>query len=127
MTLAGNTLDGTTTAGGAGQQGTVFKLNTDGSAFSVLYSFSYATGAQPDPLILSGNDLYGMMAYGIQAILWVMEAYLNWSFDLRSALLQSLARWCPPGMIQPILFSVPPPSTAFMPRLAVLPALTPTA
>lgn len=66
LTLAGNTLYGTTSAGGAGQQGTVFRINTDGYGFAVLYSFSYATGAQPDPLILAGNTLYGMTTYGIQ-------------------------------------------------------------
>jgi len=66
MLLAGNTLYGTTTGNGSGGGGTVFQINTDGTGFTVLHSFSYAEGTQPDPLILANGRLYGMTIYGIQ-------------------------------------------------------------
>lgn len=64
--VSGNTLYGTATLGGSGSQGTVFKINTDGSGFTVLHSFSRTDGSQPDPLILDGSTLFGMTTYGIQ-------------------------------------------------------------
>jgi uncharacterized repeat protein (TIGR03803 family) len=57
LTLASNTLYGTTVFGG----GTVFAINTDGSGFTNLYSFVGKSGSG-DPeaaLTLSGNTLYG--------------------------------------------------------------------
>lgn len=66
MVLAGNTLYGTTTGNGSGGGGTAFQINTDGTGFTVLHSFSYAEGTQPDPLILANGRLYGMTIYGIQ-------------------------------------------------------------
>jgi uncharacterized repeat protein (TIGR03803 family) len=66
MLLEGNTLYGTTTGNGSGGGGTVFQINTDGTGFTVLHSFSYAEGTQPDPLILANGRLYGMTIYGIQ-------------------------------------------------------------
>jgi uncharacterized repeat protein (TIGR03803 family) len=39
----GNTLYGTTGVGGTGGSGTVFKMNTDGSGFTILYSFTKTT------------------------------------------------------------------------------------
>jgi uncharacterized repeat protein (TIGR03803 family) len=66
MVLAGNTLYGTTSLKGSGGQGTVFSVNTEGTDFSVLHSFAYSDGAQPDPLILTGNTLLGMTTYGVQ-------------------------------------------------------------
>lgn len=69
LILSGNTLYGTAKAGGNGNQGTVFKVNTDGTGFTNLHSFSslsvpYSSpnrdGARPTAgLILSGNTLYG--------------------------------------------------------------------
>ena len=72
LTLSGNVLYGSTSSGGSNYQGVVFKLNTDGTGFGVLKSFS---GAIADPytgvitnsdgshpyagLTLSGNTLYG--------------------------------------------------------------------
>jgi uncharacterized repeat protein (TIGR03803 family) len=68
LTLSGNTLYGTAANGGSGANGTVFKVNTDGTGFTNLYVFS----ASPPPnytnsdggypyagLVLSGNTLYG--------------------------------------------------------------------
>jgi uncharacterized repeat protein (TIGR03803 family) len=72
LILSGNTLYGTTEEGGSGGNGTVFRINTDGTGFTNLYSFtafpaSYfnSDGAHPVAgLILSGNTLYGTAQYG---------------------------------------------------------------
>lgn len=66
MILSGNTLFGTTSSRGSGGQGTVFRINTDGTGFSALHSFQYSDGAQPDALIWTGGTLYGLTEYGIQ-------------------------------------------------------------
>lgn len=60
MILSGSVLYGTTFFGGASGNGTVFRLNTDGSGFRTLHSFGGADGANPQgALTLSGNTLYG--------------------------------------------------------------------
>jgi uncharacterized repeat protein (TIGR03803 family) len=73
LALSGGTLFGTTTAGGAAANGTVFSLTTNGATFSVLHDFSLldsqtgtnADGAVPaGGLILAGNRLYGAAAGG---------------------------------------------------------------
>jgi uncharacterized repeat protein (TIGR03803 family) len=72
LILSGNTLYGTTRRGGSGGNGTVFALNTDGTGFRVLHSFSEACescangdGANPYAgLALSGNTLYGTAVGG---------------------------------------------------------------
>jgi uncharacterized repeat protein (TIGR03803 family) len=73
LILSGNTLYGTATEGGGGANGTVFKVNTDGTGFANLYNFTaldqtYYTnsdGANPSGgLILSGNTLYGTAQVG---------------------------------------------------------------
>jgi uncharacterized repeat protein (TIGR03803 family) len=73
LTLLGNVLYGTTSAGGSSGNGTVFKINTDGSGFSTLYSFSATNdvagtntdGAHPiGGLLLSGSALYGTASAG---------------------------------------------------------------
>ncbi|HVM47582.1 MAG TPA: choice-of-anchor tandem repeat GloVer-containing protein [Candidatus Acidoferrum sp.] len=58
---SGNTLYGTASQGGTYGYGTVFALNTDGTSFTNLHSFTDGSdGRYPwDPLILSGNTLYG--------------------------------------------------------------------
>ena len=61
LILSGNTLYGTARAGGSSGNGTVFKVNTDGSGFTNLHSFTHGSDGY-DPiygLILSGNTLYG--------------------------------------------------------------------
>jgi uncharacterized repeat protein (TIGR03803 family) len=64
--LAGSTLYGTATAGGSSGSGTLFTLNTNGTAFTNLYNFTTLVsatnnvGANPVAgLALSGNTLYG--------------------------------------------------------------------
>jgi uncharacterized repeat protein (TIGR03803 family) len=73
MLLIGNTLYGMTTGGGAFNNGTIFSIQTNGSSFTVLYSFSAYEdlssenddGSTPMAgLILSGNTLYGTANQG---------------------------------------------------------------
>ena len=65
LTLSGNTLYGTAFEGGSSGNGTVFSVNTDGSGFAVLHTFSTLDGNNVDGanpmsrLVLSGNTLYG--------------------------------------------------------------------
>jgi uncharacterized repeat protein (TIGR03803 family) len=65
LVLSGNTLYGTAYHGGSGGQGTVFKINTDQSGFTVLHSFTGTSpnGAGAGDLLLSGGTLYGSTAY----------------------------------------------------------------
>jgi uncharacterized repeat protein (TIGR03803 family) len=66
LLLSGSTLYGTTSAGGSSGAGTVFKINTDGTGFTTLYTFTGGTdGATPlANLILSGSTLYGTASAG---------------------------------------------------------------
>jgi len=71
LLLSGNTLYGTAQQGGGSGAGTVFVLNTDGTSFTNLHSFSALSsgtnndGAYPIAgLILSGNTLYGTASRG---------------------------------------------------------------
>src|SRR5439155_3550196 len=81
LVVSGNTLYGTTHYGGRWADpgndrpgnGTVFAVNTDGSGFTTLYSFTEQSccpsinsdGADPVAgLLLSGNTLYGTTSCG---------------------------------------------------------------
>ena len=76
LILSGNTLYGTATSGGSAGNGTVFAVNTDGTGFTTLHSFSVggtnssggytnSEGAYPlGVLILSGHTLYGTANIG---------------------------------------------------------------
>jgi uncharacterized repeat protein (TIGR03803 family) len=73
LVLAGNTLYGTTESGGSSGNGTVFAVNTNGTGFTTLYSFTpivASTGANTDGaeptagLVLSDNTLYGTTSGG---------------------------------------------------------------
>ncbi|MEQ2005442.1 MAG: choice-of-anchor tandem repeat GloVer-containing protein, partial [Limisphaerales bacterium] len=60
-------LYGTTSQGGSGDRGTVFKLNPDGSGFTVLQNLDYdTTGANPSAGLVQGTDgaLYGTTTQG---------------------------------------------------------------
>ena len=73
LLLSGNTLYGAAVIGGNSDNGIIFAINTDGTNFTNLYSFTatsspYFTnsdGAFPEgTLILSGNTLYGTANQG---------------------------------------------------------------
>jgi uncharacterized repeat protein (TIGR03803 family) len=83
LILSGNTLYGTASAGGGGGSGNVFAVNTNGTGFTNLYSFTATSvtantaagsvfppytnndGAFPGGgVILSGNTLYGTASAG---------------------------------------------------------------
>jgi len=66
LILSGNTLYGTARQGGSSGNGTVFKVNTDGTGFTTLHSFIGGSGgSQPQAgLFLSGNALYGTAQNG---------------------------------------------------------------
>jgi uncharacterized repeat protein (TIGR03803 family) len=67
LVVSGATLYGMTTGGGSADLGTVFKVNSDGTGFTVLHEFIAATGdgwAPLGSLTLVGATLYGMTRQG---------------------------------------------------------------
>jgi uncharacterized repeat protein (TIGR03803 family) len=74
LTLSDNTLYGAALYGGSTGNGTVFKLNTDGTGFTTLLDFTASlnsigiptnsVGFWPNSLALSGNTLYGTATAG---------------------------------------------------------------
>ena len=67
LTLSGSTLYGMTEVGGVGNGGTIFSMNTDGSGFGLLHSFTGGAGDglfAPGSLTLAGSKLYGMTTNG---------------------------------------------------------------
>ena len=65
LVLAGGALYGTAADGGSSNLGVVFKVNTDGSGYTVLRNFSGSDGGIPiGGLVLSGSTLYGTTEYG---------------------------------------------------------------
>lgn len=73
LILSGDTLYGTASAGGAGGNGVVFSVNTNGANFAVLHGFTpldvpaatNSDGALPfGGLVLSSNTLYGTTSAG---------------------------------------------------------------
>ena len=71
LLVVGDTIFGTTERGGSGGEGTIFKINTDGTGFTVIKNFSGKDGIRPTELTLSGNTLYGTtVAGGNSKSLW---------------------------------------------------------
>jgi len=73
FTLSGNTLYGTAYTGGSSGKGTIFAINTDGTGFTNLHSFTATSGTKSinsdgavpfASLLFSGNNLYGMASAG---------------------------------------------------------------
>ncbi|MBI5684959.1 MAG: hypothetical protein HZC54_07750 [Verrucomicrobia bacterium] len=67
LTLSGSTLYGMTRQGGKNSNGTIFKLNTNGAGYAILYSFTGGKGDGSFPYgtpSLSGSTLYGMTFLG---------------------------------------------------------------
>ncbi len=66
--LAGSALYGMTPQGGTANLGTVFKVNTDGTGFGLLHSFTNSPADGQAPLysapVVAGSTLYGMTAGG---------------------------------------------------------------
>ncbi len=71
--LVGNTLHGAARNAGSGHSGTLFQINTDGTGFTNLYSFSLSQvpnltnsdGAYPfGPLLYSSGTIYGAASSG---------------------------------------------------------------
>jgi uncharacterized repeat protein (TIGR03803 family) len=61
LTLSGSTLYGAASLGGTFGWGTIFAVNTNGSGFRTLHSFSLdIDGGRPNCVAQSGNRLYGM-------------------------------------------------------------------
>lgn len=80
LLLIGNSLYGTTLRGdpGAYYSGTVFRVTTDGTDFSILHRFAF--GAPPYAgLIFSGNMLYGVTGAGVFAINTNGSGFTNFS------------------------------------------------
>jgi uncharacterized repeat protein (TIGR03803 family) len=65
LTLVGNQLFGTTSRGGINDDGTIFRIDTNGSGYAVLKSFfEPVDGGMPVALIPSGGTLVGLAATG---------------------------------------------------------------
>ncbi|MFC2149423.1 choice-of-anchor tandem repeat GloVer-containing protein [Candidatus Auribacterota bacterium] len=67
LTLSGDTLYGMTFLGGDSDKGTIFSINTDGGAFTLLHNFLGGANDGEAPrgnLTLSGETLYGMTNNG---------------------------------------------------------------
>jgi uncharacterized repeat protein (TIGR03803 family) len=65
LILSGSTLYGLATSEGTSYGGTLFKIGTDGSNFTVLRRFSGTDGKWPyETLTLSGTNLYGVNTWG---------------------------------------------------------------
>ncbi|MBA3045437.1 MAG: right-handed parallel beta-helix repeat-containing protein [Candidatus Thermoplasmatota archaeon] len=64
--LVGGTLYGTTVNGGSSGKGVVYKVNTNGSGYTVMDHFVNTNGANPYGGLANGGDgyLYGMTCYG---------------------------------------------------------------
>jgi len=59
LVFSGGALYGNTYQGGKFAQGTVFKVNADGTGFTNLHDFAGDSGGASAGLVLSGNTLYG--------------------------------------------------------------------
>src|SRR5207244_1088636 len=74
LILSGNTLYGTAVQGGSSGTGTLFKVNTNGTGFTTLHSFTAKSASSPytnsdgaNPragFVLSSNTLYGTTIFG---------------------------------------------------------------
>jgi uncharacterized repeat protein (TIGR03803 family) len=69
LTFGGSCLVGTTKAGGSANDGIVFKINPDGSGFSILHNFTGTDGINPDgDLTYTNNTLYGWTSSGVGSV-----------------------------------------------------------
>ncbi|MBM2815198.1 MAG: hypothetical protein HW421_1960 [Ignavibacteria bacterium] len=65
LIVSNSSIYGITYMGGAGNAGTIYKINQDGSGFSILHTFAKSEGFYPvGSMVLSGTVLYGTTSYG---------------------------------------------------------------
>ena len=66
LIVSGNTIFGTTNYGGdnSNNYGVIFKINTDGTNYSVLQSFNKLNGYEPCAITLLGKTLFGVCFSG---------------------------------------------------------------
>jgi uncharacterized repeat protein (TIGR03803 family) len=65
LIISGGTLYGTTSSGGASGYGTIFKINPDGTGFTLLKEFAGTDGASPYGALISvGGVFYGTTSGG---------------------------------------------------------------
>ncbi|HVV70251.1 MAG TPA: choice-of-anchor tandem repeat GloVer-containing protein, partial [Verrucomicrobiae bacterium] len=65
LVLVGSTLYGATEQGGSGGNGTLFKINTDGSGFALMHNFTNVDGGYPSVhMVVVGTNLYGTTEFG---------------------------------------------------------------
>jgi uncharacterized repeat protein (TIGR03803 family) len=68
VVMSGNALYGTTAAGGKAEDGTIFRVNIDGTGYADLHDFTDASNEDGDGafpgLVVSGNTLYGTVYKG---------------------------------------------------------------
>ncbi|MGA2870598.1 MAG: choice-of-anchor tandem repeat GloVer-containing protein [Verrucomicrobiota bacterium] len=110
LVISGSTLYGTASDGGGAGDGTVFKINTDGTGYLRLHDFSGTNnagfntdGAFPQAgLVLSGNELYGTAIAGGSSgngTVFMLDmgkdfqSYLPYILVVFVALLYGLFRW----------------------------------
>jgi uncharacterized repeat protein (TIGR03803 family) len=67
LVQSGSALFGMTAVGGSAGKGVIFEINTDGTGYTVLHSFTGGAGDGATPqgsLIVDGSTLYGMTSFG---------------------------------------------------------------
>lgn len=67
LAVSGQSLFGITEGGGTGGEGTVFRINSDGSGFAILHEFTGTSGDGGKPvggLVVDGSTLYGVTLAG---------------------------------------------------------------
>jgi uncharacterized repeat protein (TIGR03803 family) len=97
LVSSGTTLYGTASGGGSSGGGTVFAVNTDGTDFRTIYSFSAvhtngfnSDGPRPNSLLLSGNTLFGTTSNGtVFAVNTDGTSFTNLPFTANTALVLS--------------------------------------
>src|SRR5438874_11723146 len=67
LVLISNTLYGTTASGGTNGNGTIFKINTDGTGYGILRSLTNSPSPEGG-MVGIGNTLYGTMFTGGAAV-----------------------------------------------------------
>ena len=82
LLLSGDTLYGTTDSGGAQASGTLFKVSTNGSHFTVLHTFTNGVDGYGGPdLVMAGGMLYGLCVLqqpnGVEDSIFVYAADTN--------------------------------------------------